>query len=316
MSISDPREGSVKYSASAAASSETWSLTPATDENGEAVLGRSKTLFDGRGTMSGAVATSSSRPRRCRSRQRSPRARSCAASPVKATGASLAIAAGASATGAWAAVRLALAGGARGLRRCDAVSVGARARSLSRGAARVDGPVGRGRFDRGGLRIEEVADPAVGADLAQPPGNFADHARAAADRRKARLERGRRTPAAAAPSPRRRRARIAASASGKRSSSRRCFCARKALLDSRDRIEHHAGVGVAVALGVFAEEPAAPRRLHEGFADRVIVLLARHARRGRRSARGRMLRRPCENSSRKSLRVADNDHTISQANRN
>ena len=35
------------------------------------------------------------------------------------------------------------------------------------------------------------------------------------------------------------------------------------------------GVGIAVALGVFAEEPAAPRRLHERLADRVIVLLAR-----------------------------------------
>ena len=49
----------------------------------------------------------------------------------------------------------------------------------------------------------------------------------------------------------------------------------KALLDPRHRIEHHAGVGIAVALGVFGQKPAAPRSLHEGFADRSIVLLAR-----------------------------------------
>ena len=48
-----------------------------------------------------------------------------------------------------------------------------------------------------------------------------------------------------------------------------------AFFDPRHRVEHHAGVGIAVALGIFAEEPAAPRGLHERFADRVIVLLAR-----------------------------------------
>ena len=49
----------------------------------------------------------------------------------------------------------------------------------------------------------------------------------------------------------------------------------EALLDPRHRIQHHAGVGIAVALGVFGQEPAAPRSLHEGFGDRRIVLLAR-----------------------------------------
>ena len=49
----------------------------------------------------------------------------------------------------------------------------------------------------------------------------------------------------------------------------------QALLDPFDRIEHHAGIGIAVALGVFAKKPAAPRGLHEGFADRLIILLAR-----------------------------------------
>ena len=52
-------------------------------------------------------------------------------------------------------------------------------------------------------------------------------------------------------------------------------------LDPRHRVEHHAGVGIAIALGIFAEKPAAPRGLHEGFADRVIILLARPRRASR-----------------------------------
>jgi len=52
------------------------------------------------------------------------------------------------------------------------------------------------------------------------------------------------------------------------------------LLDPLHRIEHHAGVGVAVALGVLAEKPPAPRSLHEGFADRVVIFLARLGRAG------------------------------------
>ncbi|OJH18113.1 hypothetical protein BLX88_14850, partial [Bacillus obstructivus] len=54
----------------------------------------------------------------------------------------------------------------------------------------------------------------------------------------------------------------------------------EAILDPRHGIEHHARIGIAVALGVFAEEPAAPRGLHEGRADRGIVLLARQRRAG------------------------------------
>jgi hypothetical protein len=49
----------------------------------------------------------------------------------------------------------------------------------------------------------------------------------------------------------------------------------EALLDPVHRVQHHVGVGIAVALGVFGQEPAAPRSLHEGFGDRGIVLLAR-----------------------------------------
>ena len=72
---------------------------------------------------------------------------------------------------------------------------------------------------------------------------------------------------------------IAASASASRVIGRPAvFWAAMRLLDPRHRVEHHAGVGVAVALGIFAEKPAAPRGLHEGFADRVVILLARLGR--------------------------------------
>jgi hypothetical protein len=49
----------------------------------------------------------------------------------------------------------------------------------------------------------------------------------------------------------------------------------EALLDPRHRVEHHPRVGIAVALGVFVQKPAAARGLHERFGDRGIVLLAR-----------------------------------------
>ena len=49
----------------------------------------------------------------------------------------------------------------------------------------------------------------------------------------------------------------------------------KVFFDPRHRIEHHAGVRIAVALGILAEKPAAACGLHERFANRVIVLLAR-----------------------------------------
>jgi hypothetical protein len=49
----------------------------------------------------------------------------------------------------------------------------------------------------------------------------------------------------------------------------------KTFFDPRYRIEHHAGVGIAVALGILAEEPAPPRGLHERLADRLIILLVR-----------------------------------------
>ncbi len=56
--------------------------------------------------------------------------------------------------------------------------------------------------------------------------------------------------------------------------------ARKTCLDALDRVEHHARVGVAVALGVFGQEPAAARRLHERLMDRGVVLVRRQRRTG------------------------------------
>ncbi len=181
----------------------------------------------------------------------------------------------------------------RGLRRCDAVSVGLLDPVLEQieggleVAARVDGRhLGAGRFDRGELRINQVADSPVGADLAPAPGDLLDDAHAARDRCEARLERGRIE-------------RLAGGAfcvlDGAADRDQRfgqavlddglSLC-RKGFFDFRDRVEHHARVGIAVALGVFAEEPAAARGLHEGFADRVVILLVRLGRAGRHGREG------------------------------
>ncbi len=54
----------------------------------------------------------------------------------------------------------------------------------------------------------------------------------------------------------------------------------EARLEALDRIEHHARVGVAVALGVFGQEPAPARRLHERFMDGVVVPVGRQRRAG------------------------------------
>ncbi len=45
-------------------------------------------------------------------------------------------------------------------------------------------------------------------------------------------------------------------------------------LDPRHRVEHHRGVGVAVAAGVFDEKPAAPRGLHQRVVHARIIRLA------------------------------------------
>ena len=50
---------------------------------------------------------------------------------------------------------------------------------------------------------------------------------------------------------------MAANASASAAVGRRLFLGGKILFDPRYRVEHHAGIGIAVALGVFAEEPAA-----------------------------------------------------------
>ncbi|MEH2536364.1 hypothetical protein [Bradyrhizobium sp. AZCC 1699] len=157
-------------------------------------------------------------------------------------------------------------------------------------------------FDDGDLRIDQVANSPVIADFPQPPGDFAQHPRALADRGQPllqceaveRLDRrflGRLDRAADGG----KRLGQALLRRGSRSDGlgrllRRkaflplevCFPLKglfplggEALLDPRHRVQHHAGVGIAVALGVFGQEPAAPRSLHEGFGDRSIVLLAR-----------------------------------------
>ena len=134
------------------------------------------------------------------------------------------------------------------------------------------------RLDGTDLGIEQVADPAVRADLAPPPGDFLDDAGAFADRRQFFRK------AQAVQCGRDARAGLIDCAADSRQrflkAIVRCWLRplRQRFLDPRHRIQHHAGIGVAVALGILAEEPAAPRRLHEGFADRVIIRLARQRR--------------------------------------
>jgi len=140
--------------------------------------------------------------------------------------------------------------------------------------------LGRAGFDRGDLRIDEVADPAVGADFPQTPGDLPDHPCALAHRREMLLQRDavegcdRRSLRFVDGLPDRRQRLIQPRFGG------RLPLRGKAFLDPGHRVEHHAGVGVAVALGVFAKEPAAARGLQEGFADRGIILLARQSRAG------------------------------------
>src|SRR5262249_45879821 len=58
-------------------------------------------------------------------------------------------------------------------------------------------------------------------------------------------------------------------------------------LDPVDPLENELGIGVAVALGEFAEKPAAAHRLHDGGGDCLIVRFGPRRRRGRRQ--GEML---------------------------
>ena len=118
-------------------------------------------------------------------------------------------------------------------------------------------------FDDAGLGIQDVADAAVGAGLAQrqeisrmtrtPLGIGARRSSIASPS----------SPPFAATCASLTASRIAASASASGFGGR-LFLRGDALLDAGDGIEHKAGVGIAVALGIFAEEPAAARGLHEG----------------------------------------------------
>lgn len=148
------------------------------------------------------------------------------------------------------------------------------------------GNLSAGGLDRGKLRINEVADSPVGADLAPAPGYLLDDADPARDRGEAGFDRGGiacrdrnglgLADGAADLDQRLGQAVLDAGLS---------LC-RKGFFDFRDRIQHHAGVGIAVALGIFAEEPAAARGLHEGFADRVVILLVRLGRAGEHGRKG------------------------------
>ena len=134
------------------------------------------------------------------------------------------------------------------------------------------------RFDGTHLGIEQVADPAIRADLPPPPGDFLDDAGTFADRRQFFRK------AEAVQCRRDARSGLIDCAANRRQRFLKAIVScwlrplRQRFLDPRHRIQHHAGIGVAVALGKLAEEPAAPRRLHEGFADRVIIRLARQRR--------------------------------------
>ncbi len=130
-------------------------------------------------------------------------------------------------------------------------------------------------FDGVDLGIEQVADPAVGADFPPPPGDFPDYPGALADRREGFLQRQTIDGAGCGGSGLIDRPPDRDQCLGEPIVGGRLLLGGQVFFDPRHRIEHHAGVGIAVALGILAEKPAAPRRLHERFADRVIVLLAR-----------------------------------------
>ena len=55
----------------------------------------------------------------------------------------------------------------------------------------------------------------------------------------------------------------------------RYFLAANRRLDALDGGENHVGVGVAVAAGVFGQEPAAALGLHDRRADRLVIRFGR-----------------------------------------
>ena len=136
-------------------------------------------------------------------------------------------------------------------------------------------------FDGPDLGLDQIVNPTVGADLAQPRNSPTDDLGAAANRRNRLMQ----VPAGRLGG---RRPCLEDGRADRHQNFGRALFGNVILggeifLDPRHRVEHHAGIGVAVAPGVFGEEPAAARRLHEGFADRVVVGLAR--KRGTRGDR-------------------------------
>ena len=150
-------------------------------------------------------------------------------------------------------------------------------------------------LDDADLRIDQVADPPVIADFPPPPGDFPEHPRALADRRQPLVQREpveRLDADACAASTALRIAAMLASlaaaqfglvqagiCSGHRGLALRgkafFLCAARlssirATASSTMRVS-----ALRLRLAYSLEKPAAPRSLHEGFADRGIVLLAR-----------------------------------------
>ena len=155
-------------------------------------------------------------------------------------------------------------------------------RSLMRSNAALNTPLGpsdeiclAARFDGADLGVEQIAHSAVGADFPPPPCDFSEDPGAPADRSQIFLQGQaikcrRRVGLCLVDRPPDGSQRVREPAFGSRLS-----LGGKTFLDPRHRIEHHAGIRIAIAPGILAEKPAAPRGLHESLADRVIVLLAR-----------------------------------------
>ena len=157
-----------------------------------------------------------------------------------------------------------------------------------------------GGVDRFDLRFKQRADASVRAGLAQAPCDLADHARAFARRRKHLLDGRSRDGGSGAVARGGEDGAHCGHRFGQfirgRNGRDRCghgllllvlLLGRQRLFETRDRFQHHGGVGVAVAPRVFVQKPAAARCLEKGLADSIKVRVRRRGGAGRN-------RRQCE----------------------
>lgn len=132
------------------------------------------------------------------------------------------------------------------------------------------------------LFVENIADAAIGAGFAKPPCDFLNDPRGAPQWRQCFLhvrhgQRGFQGRAGAGEDHFDGRENFGMGRYGRCYTRRRCGCCqfstagRKALFEPLDGLQHHGGIGVAVAACIFAEKPASARGFHEGFTDRVVV---------------------------------------------